>query len=513
MAFTDPTIMTPYSSVMPLVGSDLPQWAPEEEQERIASYTKNEELYWNHANAMKLIQRGADDKPIYIPEPRTIVDATAHFLLKGLTITLDGEDPDTPSSGVLKAFLDREKFITRFHTNKHAGVVRGDWIFHITADPNKAANSRVSIYTVDPGAYFPIYDEDNPERVVGVDLVEFFITENYEQRLKKQSYRYEVLGGRRRVTSETTVVMVEKWWSSEAEKVSTVTAKKVLPEAITTIPVYHFKNIDWEGQAFGSSELRGFERLFAAINQTITDEEVALALQGLGVYATDAGPPEDEAGEDTDWVIAPAKVMELPAGAYFKRVEGLSTVQPSQDHIKYLTEALYRTTAHFDTANIDVAIAESGVALAIKFLPTLAKIEQRDEQALGTMRQMFFDLKAWLQAYENVQIAGEILLRIGDKLPSNREKDLNDLNNWLDRKIISREFYREQLRTRWGINIPADMEKQVLKEEEQMAEARVFQEGNQEGPNNQDRPNESAGTEASNGTKSAQQRRRDKAEQ
>lgn len=515
MAFTDPGIMTPYSSVIPLVGNDLPLWVDEEEQERIASYTKYEEIYWNHAGAFKLVQRGADDKPIYIPEPRTIVDATAHYMLKDLSIELDGYDPDSPQALLLKGFLDREMFFTKFHTNKHAGVVRGDWLFHIKADATKAEGTRVSIYTVDPGAYFPIYDEDDPEKRIGVDLVEQLLCADNVVRLKIQRYRIEVVAGRRRVSSELVIYELDRWWDEKERKLwKTLTPKKLLPERITQIPVYAFKNIDWEGQLYGSSELRGYERLFAAINQTITDEEVALALQGLGVYATDAGPPEivDEEGGVTDgkWEIAPASVMELPAGAYFKRVEGLSSVEPSQDHIKYLTEALYRTTAHFDTTQIDVAIAESGIARAIRFLPTLAKIEQRDEQSLGVLRQMGFDLRTWLLEYENIGIDRDFVFRLGDKLPRDRDNELNELNNWLDRKVISRKFYREQLKVRFGIVIPEDMEDEVLQEEESMAEARVFKEDNTEGPNNKDRPNESSGTEATNGTKSARQRREGK---
>src|SRR5690606_37483404 len=107
-----------------------------------------------------------------------------------------------------------------------------------------------------------------------------------------------------------------------------------------------------------SSELKGVEALMGSINQTITDEEVALALQGLGVYATDAPPPSVN-GVEQDWVIAPANVLEVPNGSWFKRIEGLSSVTPTLDHINFLTDALFEGTGTFRTGHVDVQVAES----------------------------------------------------------------------------------------------------------------------------------------------------------
>lgn len=512
MSLTDLGIMTPYSTVMPLVGEDMPTWTPEEEAERIASYQKYDEMYWNHPSAFKLVSRGAEEKPIYIPEPRRIVDATAHFLLKGLRIEMENGEAESPDAKFLRAFMDREVFVSRFTTAKLAGVARGDYIFHVTADPLKPPNTRVSITTVDPASYFPIFDDNDPDKRIGVDLVEQYMTNDGNVRLKRQRYKYVVIGGRRRIQSSLGIYEIQDWWKPTATLVEKVMDEKLLPEAINTIPVYAFKNIDWDGQLYGSSELRGFEKLFVAINQSVTDEEIALALEGLGVYATDAGAPEAEDGEEEgSWVIAPGMVQELPAGAYFKRVEGVGSVQPMQDHITYLTKVLHGAAATFDTAQIDVQTAESGIALAIKFLPTLAKIESRDELGLSVLTQMWWDLRQWFQAYENVKISGNIVPKLGEKLPQNRTAQLNELNNMMDRKVISRAYYRREMK-KFGYDIPEDIEEEVLEEERIMAEARVFKEDVQTGnqSNNKDRPNESGGTEASNGTTSAQQRRSSK---
>lgn len=510
-----PGVMTPYSTVMPLIGGDRPTWTPEWETDRIASYAKYDEMYWNNPNAFKLVQRGGETNPIYIPEPRRVVDATAHFLLKGLKIQLSNGETESPEAKYIQAFLDRETFVAKFTTAKLAGVARGDFVFHVTGDPTKAENSRVSIHSVDPASYFPIYDDIDPDKRIGVDLVEQFLTEDNNLRLRRQRYMYEVVGTRRRITSELAVFELRDWWKKGTKAEQIIYTKKFLPEAILTIPVYHFKNIDWDGQLYGSSELRGFEKLFSSINQSATDEEIALALEGLGVYATDAGSPVDADGNEEDWEIAPGRVMEVPMGHKFERVQGVGSVKPMQDHIGYLTSVLHETAAVFDVKDIDVMTAESNIALSIKFLPTMAKMESRDELGLSTLTQMWFDLKQWFQAYDNFTIKGDILPKLGPKLPENRKEQLNELNNMMDRKIISRAYYRREMK-KFGYDIPEEIEQEILEEERVMAEARVFQDANtnngvtngqtQNKSNNKNRPNESAGTEASNGTTSAQQR-------
>jgi hypothetical protein len=91
---------------------------------------------------------------------------------------------------------------------------------------------------------------------------------------------------------------------------------------------------------------------------------------------------------------------------------------------------------------------------------------------------------------------------LGDKLPTDRVAVLNELNNMLDRMVIDREYYREQIKLRLGYDIPAGMADRVKKEQEELAQARMFESPeNGDGPNaatanNSGRPNESAGTEA-----------------
>jgi hypothetical protein len=188
--------------------------------------------------------------------------------------------------------MARERWMSKFHIAKHSGVTRGDYIIHIYADENKEPGTRVSINTVHPAAYFPVYDDWNPDKLIRVHLAEVY--ERFEDGrmktyIRKLTYEYIFTANRRRVSRTEGMFEVKDWFDpAKAEMVKSLLKKTELPEEIDTIPVYIFPNQEWQGGDFGRSELSGFERIFQAIDQTMTDEEMALALEGLGVYATDA---------------------------------------------------------------------------------------------------------------------------------------------------------------------------------------------------------------------------------
>lgn len=519
MSIQNPGVVTPYSSAAPFFSQD-PTWIPELDRERIQAYDVYERIYWSSPHTFRLTMRGTNDQPIYVPNARAIVNETSHYLLKGLQISTlrqaEGGRQRTPFEVALTSFLKRERFLSKFTTAKLSGVTRGDWVLHLTADPNKPQGRRLSVNSVDPASYFPEYDDDDLDRIVAVNLVDQIIDpETGRYYIKRLRYWYEDddSGGEeteyRTVWRQEQILETDGWWNGKAAKVrATLLPPEPLPEEITTIPVYHFKNIDWQGDPFGRSELNGFETLQASINQTISDEELALALIGLGLYATDAPRPTDEDGNELGWAIAPASVVEHPAGTKFEKVPGITSVQPMQDHLEFLINSLYEGSSTFRTGAVDVQLAESGVALALRFSPTLAKLEQRDLDGVDKLENFWYDWKFWWKAYEGEDFTSEeVAVTLGEKLPVNPTQVLNELNNMLDRQVITRAYYREQMRLRLGYEFPEGMDEAVLEEQEKLTQARMFESPvNGEDPtrsgnrsNNSSRPNESSGTEATNG--------------
>jgi hypothetical protein len=392
-------------------------------------------------------------------------------MVKGLEITMpDGSDEDKK---FLADFLKREEFYSRFDTEKVAGVTRGDWVFHLTANPRKPEGSRLSLNGVDPSTVFPIWHDDQPDKMVGCHIaMQYYLPNEPEKtRVNVLTYRLEEdeAGNPRRVSRQQAIYELDpQWYGTKAKKVKQVLPLGFLDPMITSIPIYWFRNRSWSGEDFGSSEIRGFENIMRTISQGDTDVSAALALEGLGVYATDGGRPVDDNGEETTWEVAPGKVMEVPTGSYFRRVEGVTSITPATDQIDYLENKMNKAASLSDVAlgTVDAQTAQSGIALAIKFQPTLAKIETRDRHILDRLTQLFYDWKVWVGVFENKTLASDIVPAIGDKLPQDRVAKVNELNNMIDRKLIPKSYYRSEME-KLGYVFPKDIEDELKRESEE----------------------------------------------
>lgn len=543
----------PYTNVLQLGGFDSYNWLPTADRERAQAYQKYDQIYWNDNNQFS-IRYLVGEFPVYIPNARTVVDTTAHYYLKGLAVNVKEPEKYTKTAEALTQFLKREMFYSTFHAAKHRGVARGDFALHMTADPDKPEGGRLSLNAVHPSKVILDRDPDNANRVIRAHLVEKVPhpTKDSEYAVKELAYWYDDGDndaddlpyedqvareepadrdtGVRRVMREERIWAIDKpWWDEEQrELLVTTLPAEALPEPIDCIPVYWFPNLGWDEGPYGYSELRGFERTFQSVSQVTTDQGTSLSLEGLGVYATDGGKPVNSQGQEEEWEIGPGKVMEVSNGNYFRRVEGVGSVKPNIDHIDYLESKLREAGGLSDVAlgRVDVQTASSGIALAIKFMPTLAKLDQRDTMGTDRLTQLFFDWQKWYKGYEGTELDGEIEVTIGDKLPTDRTGRINELNNMLDRGVISKKYYRAEMQ-KLGYEFPDDIEDQIDAEDEKEAEKKAaaappgLQEnamnastgdmpppnGNQPGQvttkktvfnrsNNKSRPNESGGTEA-----------------
>lgn len=454
-------VFTPYSTASALMGV-LPTWMDEYDAQRITAYQIYEQIYWNVPDTYKIVQRGTATSPIYIPNGRTIVDSTDRYTAAGFGYVADpafGSSSDqTNALLAFKALFDRERFLSKFHANKRMGLIRGDWAFHIVADPLKEEGRRISIYSVDPGALFRIEAPDDTEKLLGYHIIEQ-IQDGDKVRIKRQTYTkgedpFADAPWDGKIWSSLAVYDVEKWQDWTADPVEKIVEPFPLPDLITALPVYHIRNMEEPGNPWGSSELRGFERIMAAVNQAISDEELALALEGLGLYATNSGPPVNSQNQETNWLLGPGRVVELSGPGsgenkvFFERVDGVGSVVPYQDHLKFLIDMLHEgsSTPKIATGQVDVKVAESGVALALQMSPMLSKTEIKDIGIRDTMVQMFYDLKFWLQEYEGVG-TGEALIvpQFGSKLPVNVKEEVERIVLLVKEKLASPEWGRAEL--------------------------------------------------------------------
>lgn len=472
-----------YTTVQPMFRS-LPSWLSGDDQKRIASYSVYEQVYWNVPEAFKLVQRGSDSQPIYIPSGKQIVETLHRFLANDLSIVSDQEfgtdsERNTADQWLTELFR-RERFFSKFAANKRYGIIRGDWLWHVTADPDRQQGSRISLMPVDPAAYFPIYNEENIDEVIGCHIVEPYTDDKARSLVRRLTYLKETeRGGPSPIRMWDQIFEVDAWGqpgTGMREKIVSTVAEDVrLPDPIDSLPVYHIKNFEEPQNPWGSSELRGMERIIAAVNQSISDEELTLALEGLGVYKTTSGPPVDEDGNELPWGLGPGRVVEIDPEADFERVSGVSSIAPFQDHIKYLHDQIDMGsgTPAVAKGDVDVQVAESGVALALRMGPLLARSSEKENTITDVSVNMLYDLRKWGIAYEP-QLSGPLqavrwLPVYGEKIPTNRKTRFEEIMRLgsMNPPVVSRQWIREQL-AELGFDFPdeTDMVDQILEEKE-----------------------------------------------
>lgn len=481
--------LTPYATARPLMGP-LQSWLSPDDAVRLEAYGIYEGMYKNVPQSFKLVQRGNEQNPIYVPSAKTIIEATNRYLAKKWTYAMDpklGSDQERAAlDTMLQQLFRREKMWSKFAIQKRYGLIRGDQVWHIVADDTKEPGRRISIYQVDPGAYFPIVDDWQPDKLYGVHLVTPVEGDDGKTVIKRQTYRKEPNG---RISYELSWWQVGAWDDrvdgaklKKAEKVPqgdfNKPTKYELDPRITAIPVYHIRNNEDTGNTFGTSELSGLESIIAGINQSISDEDLALALEGLGLYATTSGPPvDDDTGEETNWRLGPGWVVEIDEDSTFERVSGVGTVEPYQTHIGALRGFAHESAGIPDVAvgGGDVQVMESGIALSFRMSPLLSKNEEKEQEILSVMDHLLYDLATmWFPTYEQLENAARPVSICDDPMPVNRAAVLEEIVQMLstDPPLISTEYARQLLAEKLGYDFPDEMGEAVVTEAAAIADAR-----------------------------------------
>lgn len=445
-----------------------PSWVGDLDANRLAAYNLYEQIYWNVPEAFTVVQRGSDTQPIYVPSGKKIVETLHRYLAKGMTfVPVEGVTDE--AQRLLNQFLARERFFSKFSAAKRYGIIRGDWLIHMYADPTLPEGSRISVEFVDPAMYFPIYNPDNVDEVIGCHLASQVELEDGTF-IERLTYRKETeTGGPSPITRMKAYFEVDEWGGpgmEEGQPTSVILPEERLPDPIDALPIYHIRNFQQDGTPWGSSELRGFEILIGGINQGISDEDLALALEALGVYVTDSGRPINETtGEEEPWNLGPGRVVEVADGKNFDRVEGISSVTPYQDHLKALERwmDMGSGTPAVAVGDIDAQTAESGVALELRLAPIIDRAEEKDDIIKGTMDNWLFDVRKWFLAYEGA-IAGPMaeavwVAEFGGKMPLNRKQRFKEILEMAtsDPPMVSMQWARTEVAA-LGYEFPDDTE-------------------------------------------------------
>jgi len=255
-----------------------------------------------------------------------------------------------------------------------------------------------------------------------------------------------------------------------------------LDATITTLPVFHIRNRRRGGKAgrFGTSDIQGLETVLAGIVQNVSDEDLTVAMDGLGVYWTNSGKSRDKDGKEVPWIIGPASVAELEPDGAMGRIQGVGSVQPYQDHIDYLMGTARGANGAPAVASGQVPsdVALSGVALRIHFMPTLAANAEREAEMASKWTHALYDLlNMWFPVYEGWQpLPLQPSVVFGDPLPPDRNAIIEEVMALLSPvQLVSREWAADYLAEKLGYDFPKDMLTKAAAEQQQMLDAEAQQ--------------------------------------
>lgn len=440
------TVKRQYSTVKPFFVADNALLASTtEDKERLQAYAAFEDFYYNRPETLSIVIRG-DGEPLYMPSSREIIEAKNRFLAKNYGFMVKPGQGEADDIAACQMYMEnlwrREEVKSKFDRNRRMGLIRGDAVWHITANPSKIQGQRLSIQIVNPAAYFPIEDPNVSGRVIGVHLVDEVQdprdTEGEKTVARRQTYRKMVDANNNPtglITSELTLFETDGWDDrdpkNELKQVRILTPQFTLPPAISSIPVYHIRNRSFDSVIMGLSELSGIETLINGMNQSLSDEDLTLVMQGLGMYMTTAGAPKNADGSTGAWNLGPGQVIEIGQDQVFERVTGVSTVAPMQEHIKAMHESIGQGLGVPEIAagRVDVQVAESGISLSLQLAPMLADNAEKELEILGRMDQMWHDVTSmWLPAYEQTTFTDvEVISTIDDPMPVNRDQRIQEV--------------------------------------------------------------------------------------
>jgi hypothetical protein len=480
--------------------------------DRISAYSTYADIWANIPDAFAALLRNGDDPKArrYIPLVRGLVEGINRYLAKdpeivwtpipGATVTQDDMDAFTAQ---VNATLTREEFDIKFLAMKRWWLIKGDSLLALSADPSKEQGTRLRITEIPAEQYFPVHDPNDGERVIGcylTSIVQDDDDDNIVQRIEYWKcntqdradqfgvslgaifYRlgfFELDGwdDRPDVAADLKPVEPPQWAAAGVDPEADPFTGYALPASITSLPVYHFRNQRRGGieGRYGTSEIQGLESILAGAIQNSTDEDMAIALLGIGVYTTDSGRPRDARGNEADWEMGPGTVLELEKDSKFNKVDGVTTVQPIQDHMTHLRGAAREAAAIPDIAagTVDPNSTASGVALSIQFMPVLARNSEKEAELNSKLTQFLYDMVTmWFPAYEQItppQVSPS--LTFGNPLPLDRAAALKEIIDMVTANVVSREWAATAISERLGYTFPKNMQTAIVSEQSALLDA------------------------------------------
>ncbi len=359
---------------MPL---DFSTYPPKGHQERIAAYERFEKLFLGqHRELFNVV-------PARYQMLRYIVANFAGLISRLSADLLFGEQPDfvaaeedAAAQEALTRIVERNNLHVTNYESALSNSFRGDAVLKVRWGRRSLAADKPEaiIEEVPAGIYFPELDDDDVRRVLRVTLawpkrdpadrrnVYLRLEEHEPGLIRHRLFRF---GGGRAV---------------EQVPLATLDAYRDLPEEEETgldhIPVFHVPNFRYGSRFWGISDYEGLESLFEALNNRVSQIDLVLDKHVAPKLILPPGFIDEDGKVRFDQMEA----IELAAGEQppsYLTWEG--QLAAAGEQYNRLLDLLFITTETAPSAfGLDkFGIAESGRALRLRLLRTLAKINRK----------------------------------------------------------------------------------------------------------------------------------------
>jgi len=355
---------------------DFRVYPPEREKTRIEGYVRYEKLFLGQHRELYAARPGRYQLARYIAVnmPGMISRLCADLLF--------GEQPDfTATEDATQEALDdlvqRNNLHTLNYESALANSFRGDAVYKVRWGKRtpQAELPEAIIEEVPPAIYFPEIDEDDVRRVRRVTLAWLKIDPANPQLryLRMEEHEPGVVRNRllrfadRGATQEEMPLTIFSAYEGLEPEVAT---------GLSVIPIFHIPNFVYGSRFWGISDYEGLETLFEALNDRVTQCDDVLSKHVAPKLVV---PPRfvDEEGKVK---LGELEVVQLdpgePAPTY---VTWDAHLTAAMAHLDRLMDFIFIISETAPAAfGLDkYGVAESGRALRLRLLRTLAKVNRK----------------------------------------------------------------------------------------------------------------------------------------
>jgi hypothetical protein len=355
---------------------DFRAFPPELHRKRIDNYARYEKLFLGQHRELYAAQPGKHQKARYIAVnfPGMISRLCADLLF--------GEQPDFSATEdaaqeALDNLVERNNLHTLNYESALGNSFRGDAIYKVRWGKRtpQAELPESIIEEAPPAIYYPELDEDDVRRVIRVTLawlkidpanpqLRYLRIEEHEPGIIRN--RLLRFGDRGATQEEMPLTTFPAYEGLELE----------VETGLKVIPIFHAPNFVYGSRFWGISDYEGLEPLFEAVNDRVTQSDEVLAKH----VAPKLVVPPRFVDEDGKVKLSELEVVQLdpgePAPTYVTWDAHLTAASEHTERLMDLIFIISETApAAFGVAKYGVA--ESGRALRLRLLRTLAKVNRK----------------------------------------------------------------------------------------------------------------------------------------